>query len=70
MDCIILHLADKWSLYSQIYGGTRHDININWFADEKDKLFLERSETEISIYKVKNTYFSYSITSNFHICLR
>lgn len=52
MDCVILHLPEKWGLYSQIYGGSRHDTNIEWFAEENDNLFLKRSENEISIYKV------------------
>ena len=52
MDCIILHLPEKWGFYSQIYGGSRHDIDLEWFASEKDNLLLERTKDGISIYKV------------------
>ena len=33
-------------------GGSRHDIDLEWFASEKDNLLLERTKDGISIYKV------------------
>ena len=62
MDCVILHLPEKWGLYSQIYGGSRHDIGLEWFAGEKDNLTLERDRHEISLYKV---YYPLLFTSLF-----
>ena len=53
LDCVVLHLPSKWSLFSQIYGGSRHDTCHKWFARKGDKLILERRNNAIFILKVR-----------------
>ena len=52
LDGVILHLPEKWSFFSQIYGGQHHDTNLNWFARQNDNLTVKRTSDVISVCKV------------------